>query len=235
MTPIDILITAWPNHPARFDGLRRTLDALDRYLSTGSFAAALTIYAESARDPRHPWMGEQLQTLCADRRLALRWNEGPPSLPEQLNRLHGESRADLRFYVQDDWLLNRPLSLAPAAELLLADPLLAGVRFWANTGYLPLGSEAPWRVVDPAAPWAYGDNPALWNRRFFDLCGPFATDGDFGTHELRMCETIRRGPLKILAAAEVPDSPSYYFSHVRGISSLPNETRYPESDRNRQP
>lgn len=232
MKTIDILITAWPNHPRRFECLVGTLDALEKNLVADGFEVALKIYTESARDPKHPWMGGELEKLSADSGIELHWSEGPPSLPAQLNRLHRESRADLRFYLQDDWELRRPLNLASAAEALLADPLAAGVRFWAKTNYLPAVSDSPWLVVDLAAPWSYGDNPALWHRRFFDTYGPFSVEGDFGAHEHVMAATVRGGPLKILAAPELAEAADYYFRHTGSISSLPNESRWLDRDRN---
>jgi hypothetical protein len=93
-------------------------------------------------------------------------------------------------YVQDDWELIRPLDIGPAADLLLAHDDLGGVRFWASTGYV--GEFEGHLVIDPAAAWSYGDNPALWHTRFAERVGPFDVGGFFGHHEELGRSSLRR-------------------------------------------
>lgn len=230
MNAIEILISTWPNHPQRFEYFRLTIEALRKNLSGGGYPLLYSVFAEEEYDPRHRWMGAELSAFCAAAGMPLHWQTAPASLPRLLNRMHASAPGDLRFYCQDDWLLTAPIDLEPAADYLLEHADCAGVRFWANTRYF--GPEGPWLDVDRGADWAYGDNPALWHRRFFQIYGPFEEAGDFGTHEARMTERTRGGPLKILAAPEMATNASHFFQHIGNVSSLPIETRWPDRDRN---
>lgn len=230
MNNIDILITTWPNHPLRFEYFCRTVEALKKNLIAPDCLLTWYAYAEHTGDEKHQWMGGDLWNYCENNGIQLYWNNDQPSLPRLLNRMHRESAADLRLYIQDDWVLLRPLAIAADAGYLLAAQDCAGIRYWANTRYA--GSRGPYLRVDRQAPWAYGDNPALWHRRFFEQYGPFEEGGEFGTHEGKMNEGIKSGPLEILALPEMEQSASYFFQHIGNISSLPNETRWPDRDRN---
>jgi hypothetical protein len=228
---IDILITTWPNHPLRFDYFCQTVEGLKKYLSTGKYAAQFMVFAEREKDAGHRWMGTELTAYCRGAGIPLAWKVTPPSLPKLLNEMHGGVASDLRFCMQDDWLLTKPLNLEAAANFLLLSEDVGGIRFWANTQYD--GQIGPYLNVDRRAAWSYGDNPALWHRRFFDACGPFEEAGEFGTHEALMCKKAAEVDLKILAAAEMAQDASFYFRHIGDISSLPKETRWPDRDRNR--
>jgi hypothetical protein len=227
---IDVLLTTWPNHPLRMNYFCRTVEALRENLSAGGHPLRYRAFAERERDARHRWMGKELEAFCRANEIQLDWKPAPANLGRLLNLIYGSSESDLRLYIQDDWLLEVPLDIGAAADHLLARDDCGGIRFWANTRFS--GVDGPWLAVDRNADWAYGDNPALWHRRFFDRYGPFEEGGGFGTHECSMNLSVRTGPLKILTVPEMAKDASHYFRHIGEISSLPNETRWADRDRN---
>lgn len=221
-----VLLTTWPNHPKRVEYFKRTVDALQSRLSaTATFVAS----AESQKTEDAPWSGDALELACEARRVTLIWRPETAHLPSHLNQAFkwAFSQSDTLFYVQDDWELHRNLDLSFANELLNRDETLAGIRFWSATKYFR--PYAGFVEIDKCASWSYGDNPALWHRRWFQQCGPFDTHGDFGTHEHRMRETLEASRLSILAAKELKESSDYYFRHLGAVTSVPGDQRWADA------
>jgi len=228
---ITVVITTWPNHPRRVSYCEQTLRSLQRNLSATGHELRWLLSAESQAAEDAPWSGPMLQERAERLGLQVQWRDAPPSLPGHLNDIVRSLTTPLWFYVQDDWELIRPLDLGPAADLLLARDELGGVRFWANTGYV--GQFEGFAVVDPAAAWSYGDNPALWHRRFFERVGPFDVGGWFGHHEEAASARWGTSGLCVLADPAVQRHAAHYFFHLGEMSSIPGDVRFGHGERRR--
>ena len=169
------------NHPRRVSYCEQTIHALQRNLSATGHELRWLLSAESRPAPDAPWSGPLLEERAKRLGLDVHWRDAEPSLPGHLNDVVRALPSPLWLYVQDDWELIRPLDIGPAADLLLAHDDLGGVRFWAATGYVD--EFEGHLVIDPAAAWSYGDNPALWHTRFAESVGQFDEGGFFGYHE----------------------------------------------------
>ena len=222
---ITVVITTWPNHLRRVFYCEQTVRALQRNLSATGHELHWLVSAESRPADDAPWSGELLQQRLERLGVNVHWRDAEPNLPAHLNDIVQSLPSPLWFYVQDDWELIRPLDIGPAADLLLARDDLGGVRFWANTGYLDAKVDG-FRVVDPAASWSYGDNPALWHTRFNDRIGPFFVDGTFGDHEHIASNRLAASDLHVLASPELAENFSHYFQARGQITSVPNDARW---------
>ena len=218
-------------HPRRVSYCEQTLRSLQRNLSATGHELRWLLSAESQAAEDAPWSGPMLQERAERLGLEVHWRDAPPSLPGHLNDIVRSLSTPLWFYVQDDWELVRPLDLGPAADLLLAHDDLGGVRFWANTGYV--GQFEGFAVVDPAAAWSYGDNPALWHRRFFERVGPFDVGGWFGHHEEAASARWGASGLRVLADPAVQRHAAHYFFHLGEMSSIPGDVRFGHGERRR--
>ena len=219
---ITVVVTTWPNHPRRVFYCEQTLRALTRNLSATGHEIRWLVSAESRPADDAPWSGQLLEERLERLGLEVRWRDAEPSLPGHLNDIVSGLSSPLWFYVQDDWELIRPLDLGPAADLLLANDDLGGVRYWANTGYS--GEFKGFLVIDPAAAWSYGDNPALWHMRFNERVGPFDAGGSFGTHEGTASARLASSGLRILADPAIRHHAAHYFFHLGEMSSIPGRS-----------
>lgn len=234
---ITIAVTTWPSHPRRVDYLRRTLEALLDNLMGPRSDYRCIVSAESEQPTDAPWAGDELDRVCRSFGIPLRWRQGEASLPAHLNELFDLAFHDAEcvLYLQDDWELHRALPLKGAAWLLNEHSDIAGVRLWASTAFkdslLPGFSE-----VDLSADWSYGDNPALWHRRWWRRFRTFPASGDFGTHEHAMSKSMARiAEQRILVPTEVATDPIYYFQHIGRVTSVPNDERWPNAPKRSDP
>ena len=226
MSVIEVVIQSWPNHPRRLDYFRETIDAAVANLTASGHELRWWVSAESQAAPDAQWQGAALIDECRRHGLPVRFRGTPPDIGGHLNEIWRVLKADLLFVLQDDWKLLRPLDLSAAVRLLSGHETALGVRYWANTGYLTGPACSRFVPINNAAPWAYGDNPALWHRRFFDNLGPFMEGGLFGSHELAMGDQLRESLLCVWAAAECAENASYWFDHLGTVTSVPNDTRW---------
>lgn len=232
-----VAISTWPSHPRRCDYLRRTVEALRLNLRTGE-PIAWMVSAESQRADDSPWAGDALEQLCARMDLPLTWRTGRANLPAHLNELLAAAfrLSDCVLYVQDDWELHEPLDIQGAAMTLRETPDLAGIRLWARTRYRDGEPMPGMRDVILRADWSYGDNPALWHRRFWERAGPFPTGGDFGTHEHAMSMKLASvSSLRVFVPAAVALNSAAYFRHIGDVTSVPNDRRWPDAPRRDDP
>jgi hypothetical protein len=188
---------------------------------------AYRVSAESQRPDDGRWCGAELEAECRKRNLPLHWRQAKANIAEHLNDIFRSSASDLLFLLQDDYHLHFPLDLEPAATLLLNRSDVGGVRFWCAAA--SDGMDSGFLSVLKTESYSYGDNPALWHRRFFEQLGPFGSVGPYGVgHEGYMSLRVARGKLKILAAAETKDDAQYWFGHAGLVTSFPHDNRYPE-------
>ena len=119
---IDVAITTWPNHPRRIDYLAQTLAAIEKIMYASQHRVRLYCSAESERDERCTWHGDELEELCRKHDVELRWHEGMSNLGANMNAAIRMGSGELVFLQQDDWCLQYPLDLSAGANLLNSHP-----------------------------------------------------------------------------------------------------------------
>lgn len=236
---ITVALTTWPSHPRRVAYLERTALALRYNLMAPRSEIAWLVSAESEHGSDAPWAGDALTSTCARLGLPLVWRDGPANLPGHLNDLFARAFAETScvLYVQDDWELMRALPLAGSAWHLQETPDLAGIRFWVGPGVRYQAATVPgMREINLTSDWSYGDNPALWHRRFFERCGPFRTNGDFGTHEHEISWKLAGSSgLRVWTPLETSVYGDHWFRHIGAVTSVPNDARWPDAPRRSDP
>ena len=224
MNSIDLLITTWINHPARLGFLYWTLAALEKNLSVGDRELRLIVSSES----RGLFRGseEPLIAMCEAFGAELFWRPGKPNLGDHLNFAFSKCKSDLRMYVQDDWVLTRPLNIGPGADLLESDETVAMVRYFTARATV-FKTTDEWSEIAYRRPAPYGDNPALSHRRWFEKAGPFQVGNTPGFHEVKMGTQLRKSGLRLVApwkvmnhAREGKRRGDYYFGHIGDISAF---------------
>lgn len=218
---ITVLVTCWPNHQKRLKYLRETVSAF--VLHQNSDVNFNWLVTAETDDLENPLYFGDLENICADLNLRLQWRTGQANLGKNLN--HGLSfvTTDLVFYLQDDWLLRRPIPIAEACDLL-QDTGFGGVRFWANATHFMIWGQ--WSILRPGTPWYYGDNPALWHRRFFNRIGPFNETGCFGTAEVSASHAASCSGLHIATPLPLRTAADHYFTHLGEVTSIPRDPRW---------
>jgi hypothetical protein len=214
---INVSLVTWPNHPARLEYFERTSAALLNYLTARGHALVYVCASEAERDPNQPWLGAELEQLCAARGIALHWHAAPASLGGNMNHALRICTAPVVFLVQDDIELHGPLDLAAGAEYLLAHRDVDLIRYaWPGdmTHFLP-GTRDGWQIVDTTQGWHYGDEPQLRRPDFTARYGWYVEGGEHGMCEGDMLYRMRRDRATILAA------PHCYFGNIGGVSAVP--------------
>ena len=220
MVPVDVVITAWPNHPRRIDYFRQTWAALQEKLTASHHSLRFHVSAESERDPDHPWHGDELQSMADTEGFDLRWREGPASLGANMNAALRLATAPTIFLVQDDWLLLEPLDLSPGIDFLVATPTVELLRYsW--PGDLPtfIPNIDGWRRIALDGMWPYGDNPHLRRSNFGNRFGWYLEGGRHGRSEGEMLYRLVRLGTGIAVADR------NYFDHIGQVASVVNEYR----------
>lgn len=228
MNTIDVVLVTWPNHPKRLEYLRHTWATLQKNLRASDHTLRFLCSSESERDQTRPWLGEELKNFCRANCIPLTWHDGPASLGAGMNAALRVTTANLIFLVQDDYELVAPLDLSPGATLLTEhhDVDLVRYSFPVNLGCRFDGEINGWRKFDLAAPWPYGDEPALRRRDFMDRHGWY-TEGIGQAAEGDMLFRLMANKAVIVAA----DKP--YFGNFGAVSAVPLdcETRNREVSR----
>ena len=229
MTPIDVVVVTWPNHPRRMEYFIRTLAALRRHLTASRHHLVWHCSAESERDPTTEWYGDQLDDACrcyfSGPVIQLHWRNPPASLGGAMNSAYALGDAPVTFLVQDDWELLYPLDLSPGVELLQARPEIDLLRY---SYYLHpvngtqfdggLESTSPqfrfgFRRVRIDGPWPYGDDPQMRRRDW--LHGPYLEGPPHGMSEGDMVHRLVRNRAVIFAADRC------YFGTFGEVSAVP--------------
>lgn len=224
MSLIDIALVAWPNHPRRIQYLRATLNAL--FESPGLTASRHRLRwfcsSETERDPRHSWHGDELEELCRQHSITLRYREGRAGLGENMNAAIRLCSAELVFVVQDDWLLLHPLDLSGGADLMAANPGIDMIRYsWPGNDRVTLIPQADgWPRFKLDGGWPYGDDPHLQRGDFTKKFGAYM-EGEIphGTSEGGMVHSMIARGANIRAADRI------YFGHGGPTPSVIREQR----------
>lgn len=103
--------------------------------------------------------------------------------------------AHIVLWLEDDWDLQRPLSIEPYVRLLMEKPEVGMVRL----GHLPVGSALTsighdgvhYLRYEKTTQYAYSGNPSLRHRRFVETYGFFAEDKNPGEVEVDLDDRVR--------------------------------------------
>jgi len=217
---IDVVMTAWPNHPSRMAYFRHTLRSLQERLSATGYDMRFCCSSETERDPAQAWCGEELAALCESSGVALVWRDGEASLGANMNAAMRLVSAPLFLLVQDDWALLRDCDMGPGARFMLDHPDVALLRYsWPDCDAMrPTFVDQPdgWRRIDLRGKWPYGDDPALRHGDFMQRWGWYKEGGLHGCSEGDMLHRLVRGGADIRVIDGEPA-----FGHIGTIPSVP--------------
>src|SRR3990167_7976993 len=217
---IQVAMTSWPNHPRRLEYFDRATAALREKLTAAGHELLYVCSSETQRDPKQPWLGDELAALCRERNIALSWRDAPASLGGNMNAALRLCTARAVFLVQDDWLLLKPLDIGPAAEYLAAHADVDLIRFsWPGHMTRFLAPRDGWQVVDGAYLYSYGDDPQLRRPDFVGRYGEYVETGPHGISEGDMLFRLRKADATILAAEK------NYFTTIGDVASVIDEQR----------
>lgn len=223
MKTIDIAMVSWPNHPARIKYTRTVLEALRENLIASSHELRFYLSAETQRDPRHSWHGDELVALCTQFNVYLEWHGEPANLGANMNAAMRLGVGEFVYLQQDDWLLRYPLDLSPGADLLEKHNQLDIVRYcWPDNDRMrPTynGELEGWRTIAPKGKWPYGDDPHLRRRDFMQKWRWYLEGGGHGSASASVMKMMAQGGALSVVADKV------YYQHHGYVSAVLDDNR----------
>jgi hypothetical protein len=220
---IDVAITSWPNHPKRIEYTELVFQSLQEKLTASQHDLRFYCSAETTRDPRSTWHGNELAALCEQYEVEVQWRGSPANLGANMNSAMRMGSGEFVFLNQDDWWLREPLDLSPGAEFLDRNRGWDMVRYcWPQADYMALTlipGPGQWRTVDPRGRWPYGDDPHLRRRDFMDKWDWFVEGGGHGSASGALMNKMAQGRAKIVVADKV------YYEHKGYVSAVLGDVR----------
>lgn len=111
------------------------------------------------------------------------------------------NRADLWLHLEDDWILPRPLELAPCVHLLNDNAGIGMVRLGRLQANMRASSFSSvghiwWALQKKSEPYIFTGNPSLRHRRFHETYGPYVEGLSPGHTEVSYCSQFneKEGP-----------------------------------------
>jgi hypothetical protein len=228
MKTIDVCMTSWPNHPERIKYTKHIFKSLE-HLFGGLHFLRFYMSAETQRDPKHSWHGEELSELCEKRHVELQWRAGPANLGANMNAAMRMGEGEFILLQQDDWLLLEPLDLSPGADLLEKHKAIDIVRYcWPDNDRMrPTynGELDGWRTIDPKGKWPYGDDPHLRRRDFMEKWKWYLEGGGHGSASGDLMRLMANSNALSVVADKV------YYAHHGRVSAVINGPRDREKRR----
>ncbi len=234
MNAIDVILVTWPNHPKRIDYFRRTADALRVRLIASRHVLRYRCSAESERDPRSTWHGDELAAYCSAFDIDLCWRPqgSPASLGANMNAACALAQSESFFLVQDDYELLEPLDLSPGADFLSAHPIVDLLRYsyyqHPEHGTQFRGELDGWRLVDLDGFWPYGDDPQLRRPSFIQRWGKYLEGDRHGASESDMLLRLVHRRLPGGGRATIAAADRSYFGHFGEVAAVPLDREYRE-------
>lgn len=222
MRSVDVNFVTWPNHPKRLEYFRQTVAAIAGRLSASRHEIRLHCSAETERDPRHPWYGDELTELCYTLDIKLSWRHAPANLGANMNAALRIGKSPTVLLVQDDWKLLYPLDLSPGVEFMEAGGADLLRYSYPDEDFMrPTFVESPdgWRKIVLEDRWPYGDDPHLRRRDFMDRWGWYLEGGGHGTASATIMRTLVDGGADIRAADRC------YFRHFGDVTAVIDDKR----------
>lgn len=132
-------------------------------------------------------------------------------------QLAEQNGCSITFWLEDDWLTERPFDITPYVHLLASDNGIGMVRL----GHLPVGLDAEsigrdgrmYLDIQKSRQYCYSGNPHLKHRRFFEHYGMFPENRNPGDTEIYYDWVVREhdGP-KIVWPLAIGDT--FPFGHI---------------------
>lgn len=218
---IDLVLVTWPNHPSRLAYFGDCINLLKKHLTASEHEIRWLCSAESERDSTKPWQGDELEALCRQHGIALKWREGKAGLGENMNAALRLCTAPLIFLVQDDFYLNGPLDLSLGADYLTEHVEVDLLRYsWPGDDRVTL-VDVPdgTRRFDLDGGWPYGDDPHLRRPDFMERWGWYLENVPHGVSEGDMVHRLIAGGANIAAADRI------YFGHGGAVTAVIDDPR----------
>lgn len=143
--------------------------------------------------------------------------QGYGRMANQAIRIAEENGCPITFFLEDDWLTERPFDITPYVQLLMEHDDIGMVRL----GHLPVGLEAEsmgwdgrmYLEIKKSRQYCYSGNPHLKHRRFFEHYGMFPEDRNPGDTEIFYDWIVREhdGP-KVVWPLAIGDT--FPFGHI---------------------
>lgn len=220
---IDVAMTSWPNHPKRVAYFREVLESLTERLIASEHALRFYCSAESERDAKCTWHGDELTALCHEYGVELKWRDAAANLGANMNAAMRMGTGEFVYLQQDDWRLEYPLNLSLGASLLWRYRDMDIVRYcWpTDPRMLPTLTPGPegWRAVDPKGKWPYGDDPHLRRRDFMAKWGWYYDKGKHGSASGYLMEKLAKQNGFSVVADKV------YYQHIGYASAVLGDQR----------
>lgn len=221
---VDVNFVTWPNHPKRMEYFRGTVAAIAEYLYATRHTIRFHCSAESERDPRHPWLGDELEQVCRRHNIQLAWRDGPANLGANMNAALRLGGSPTVLLVQDDWLLLRELDLSPGVDFMeagSADLLRYSFPDWDVMRPTMRAGPDDWLRIDVRGRWPYGDDPHLRRRDFMDRWDWYLEGGGHGSASATLMRQLVAGRADIAVAAETS-----YFRHFGDVTAVLDDQRH---------
>ncbi len=226
MSKIDIVMTAWPNHPVRLANFLTTIWGLQKHLKASRHEIAYHCSVENEACPTYGDYAPEFARVCYRHGISWRFHEDVPSLGGNMNAAFRLADSDCIFFCQDDWLLCEDIDISDAADWLEAHNDFIMYRYDVSSAKYAGIVDGAAEIDVPATTYAYGDNPGMWHRRFFDLIGWYDETGRFGSSEVDMNKRVKASGQRVAAHAPLmPPCPQRPFEHIGEVSSVLDEWR----------
>ena len=206
MDHIDVVMTAWPNHPKRIGYFDQMVASLCRNLHGGIRRIDYLCSAETDRDPDSDWCGDQLAAICQSAGIGLEWRNSTADLGANMNAALRMGSAPYQLLVQDDFKLVESLDLTDGIVFLESHADFAAVRYHYGLNTTRFTEEIDgFRVVDMTGPWPFSDSCQLRRRTFSSQYGEYLESSEshpvvHGGSESRMCGVLRDSGAKVAAS-----------------------------------
>ncbi len=221
---VEVAMTAWTNSVARLGYFEASLQAQAEKLTTGTRIRQKTLVCSEALSDmcnRVP-----CDMIAAANGCRVYYHNNPPEIGRNHNFLLSKLTADYTMFIEDDFLLLKPLDLSDDIDFLEANPDFVMVRYFIGNGATvrpmsDLGNGL--YEISKRSNYPYSNTPHLRHRERFATLGGFREDAPWGAQEHAMGDKLRKSPLRI--AVRRPDD---YFIHAGRFAS--EQSRWPEGE-----
>jgi len=226
MKTIDVVMTAWPNHPVRLANFLTTVWGLQKHLKASRHEINYRCSVEPDTSTDYGDYDTEFISVCQRHEIDHIYRPGgKPSLGGNMNDAFKLAETDCIFFCQDDFLLCEDIDISDAADWLESHEDFVMYRYDVSS-FKFLGMVDGAVEIDKDSTYPYGDNPGMWHRRFFDKLGWYEEDGRFGSSEVDMNKRVKASDVRIAAHAPLrPPCPQRPFKHIGEVSSVLDEWR----------
>jgi hypothetical protein len=221
---VELAMTAWTNNEARLGYFEQALRSLATFLSPTEgiiWAPHATVCSEElSQEFRH-----RFERIAGRYGMTSHYHAAPAEIGANHNFLLSKLTAAYTMFIEDDFVLERPLDLSDDIKFLEENPDFVMVRYFiGQPSSVDIIGELGSGLVEVGklSSYPYSNTPHLRHRERFATLGPFAENVGWGCQEHAMGDNLRDSPLRI--AVRRPD----YFSHAGHFAS--QSERWPKGE-----